>query len=462
MSNADAPWGEQQRGRGPVLRNGPRGRNGQGSPPRQGWHVAPVSQGRLLRAGPCCRAAPPARGSPGRGRRDPSGGAGAGGAPGGGAEPCPAPSGRNPIKGPDPASSSLPSVPPRPARRSSRPRCPLLAAPAPLRSRQGAGAPRPRPAAPAPRPLGRGDSAHMELPGGCHGRCLAAVLLLASCIGCAATPRRNIPRRQGRTGGGGRRGVPAPRLPRTGGVPSGAGAAPARHRRPRGPGGQRAAPQVGPVRELVRELREPGGASAAPRPSLRAPAALARGREDAQAMAGIREVAGSVCVPSGRCVTRRVGVWPVSSDILHPVPVGALYLQTRTRLQLLRKELAEILSGFPWMPLPVELEARWSSKQSGGDPSGRLFHWDAAVTLLCVSANNLRHRVVHVKAKWLGKQWFCPKDVAVVYQAWRGWCASWSCSWLSAARVLREFPRLSREGLCADQGGPAQPLEAES
>lgn len=34
MSNADAPWGEQQRGRGPVLRNGPRGGNGQG--PRRG------------------------------------------------------------------------------------------------------------------------------------------------------------------------------------------------------------------------------------------------------------------------------------------------------------------------------------------------------------------------------------------------------------------------------------------
>ncbi|KAF4804698.1 pikachurin-like protein [Turdus rufiventris] len=40
----------------------------------------------------------------------------------------------------------------------------------------------------------------MEVPGGCHRRCLALVLLLASCIGCAATPRRNIPRRQDRLG----------------------------------------------------------------------------------------------------------------------------------------------------------------------------------------------------------------------------------------------------------------------
>ncbi|RMC16638.1 hypothetical protein DUI87_06576 [Hirundo rustica rustica] len=40
----------------------------------------------------------------------------------------------------------------------------------------------------------------MEVPGGRHRLCLALVLLLASCIGCAATPRRNIPRRQDRLG----------------------------------------------------------------------------------------------------------------------------------------------------------------------------------------------------------------------------------------------------------------------
>lgn len=41
------------------------------------------------------------------------------------------------------------------------------------------------------------------------------------------------------------------------------------------------------------------------------------------------------------------------SDILHSVPVGALDLQTRTRLQLLRKKSAKMLSGFSWILLPA-------------------------------------------------------------------------------------------------------------
>lgn len=135
---------------------------------------------------------------------------------GGGAEPCPAPGGRNPIKGRSQPPPHFPPSLPGPAR-PVQPRCPLHSAPAPLlRSRlRPEGSRRPRPAAPAPLPLGRADSAHMEVPGGCHRRCLALVLLLASCIGCAATPRRNIPRRQGRTGGSARTGAarPAARCP---------------------------------------------------------------------------------------------------------------------------------------------------------------------------------------------------------------------------------------------------------
>ena len=47
-----------------------------------------------------------------------------------------------------------------------------------------------------PRPGQRGKAEHMEVPDRC--RLASLLLLLASCIGCTAAPRRNIPRRQGR------------------------------------------------------------------------------------------------------------------------------------------------------------------------------------------------------------------------------------------------------------------------
>lgn len=189
-------------------------------------HILPARGGRVStpRAGSACEAAPPARGSPGRGRPDPSVRAGRGPGRGrwrpAGVVPSRAQrrrgrptGGGNPIKEPDPASSPLPFLPsssllgagaspaaprragPRPASRPAAVQSGLTAAAGPLaRGRQC-----------PPSPLGRrrGNAALMEVPGRCQRRCrcLASLLLLASCVGCAAAPRRSIPRRQGRAGG---------------------------------------------------------------------------------------------------------------------------------------------------------------------------------------------------------------------------------------------------------------------
>lgn len=84
----------------------------------------------------------------------------------------------------------------------------------------------------------------------------------------------------------------------------------------------------------------PGGASAAPRSSLRVPAALSRGREDVLAVTGTRELAGSVYDPFS----------PTSYTWCRWA--HSIY-KTRTRLQLLRKISAEMSSGFPWILLPA-------------------------------------------------------------------------------------------------------------
>lgn len=100
--------------------------------------------------------------------------------------------GCNPIKGParpPPPPLPFPALPdegesPSAARRALPA---LLPARLPRKGDAGLG---PRPG------RRRGNAEHMEVPGRC--RFASLLLLLASCIGCAAAPRRSIPRRQGR------------------------------------------------------------------------------------------------------------------------------------------------------------------------------------------------------------------------------------------------------------------------
>lgn len=267
---------------------------------------------------------------------------------GGGAEPCPAPGGRNPIKGPDPASSPLPSVPPRPgpAPVPVPLSAPLRSGPAPLRARcrpegtrGGAGAPHPRPAAPAPR-SGGGTRRTW--------RCRATVTAAASPWCCSWLRASGVrPRRAGTSPAGkvGRAAAPdegcAPRhslAPPKFRVPLALGLPRAGHGRQRGrqpPGGQRGSAGV---RERGWELRVHGGASAARRSSLRALPPSHGGERMPRQWWGPLNL-------RGRCMSR---------CLRHLIPSAGGHTRFADQDQAAATAVEiGILSGFPWTPLPA-------------------------------------------------------------------------------------------------------------